>query len=168
MDRTQVEIESYTRLSDRFWSHVDQSAGPDGCWPWKIGCSPGGYGNFQFKRNGPGYTFIASRWVLGYLRNRPLEWSEAVREEACHHCDNPPCCNPAHLYIGSQADNISDAWNRGKFKDRESANSKKTACSQGHPLSGENLYVDVKRNKRECRACGAARARRYRAERRTG
>lgn len=168
MNRHDVELESYSRLLDRFWSKVDRSGGPDACWTWTIGCSRGGYGNFQVRRNGKHYTFIASRWVLGMLRGEPLRWDDEKREEACHHCDNPPCCNPAHLYVGDRSQNIGDAWERGKFATRLNANARKTHCHNGHPLSGDNLYIDTKRNKRECRACGAAKARRYRAERRTG
>lgn len=167
-DRTRVEVDSHSRLVERFWSHVDQSAGPDECWPWMIGCNPGGYGNFQIRSKGKHYTFQASRWVLGMLRGEPLRWDAEKREEACHHCDNPPCCNPRHLYVGGRSENLGDAWRRGGFDQRVGANAKKTECDQGHPLSGDNLYLDTKRNKRGCRACGAARARRYRAKRRTG
>lgn len=111
--RYAAELDSYARLADRFWSHVDQSAGPDECWPWLIGCNPRGYGNFQFRVNGQHYTFQASRWALGHSLGAPLRWEDETHEEACHRCDNPPCCNPAHLYVGSHAQNLAEAGERG-------------------------------------------------------
>lgn len=102
----------------RYWSKVDKR-GPNECWPWIGGRSRLGYGIFSFREDGEDWQQPAGRWLLGYLRGTPLEQGE----EACHHCDNPPCVNPAHLYVGSHADNMRDLRSRKPLP----------ACPRGHP-----------------------------------
>ena len=81
----------------RFWSHVDVRT-PDECWPWTGGKSSKGYGRFYYD----GRHRTASR-VAYELENSPLGSAEAR-----HTCDNPPCCNPAHLIPGTHAQNMRD------------------------------------------------------------
>jgi hypothetical protein len=89
-------------LDERFWSKVDIRS-PGECWEF-IGCrTPSGYGRFSLD----GKVVNANRLVVG-LRVGDEGW-------ALHHCDNPPCVNPAHLYIGSPADNRNDAVVRGRL-----------------------------------------------------
>jgi Fe-S-cluster-containing dehydrogenase component len=65
---------------------------------------PGGYGNTSWG--------TASRIALELALGRRL----GLRYElACHHCDNPPCCNPAHLFAGSHKDNTQDAMRKGRL-----------------------------------------------------
>lgn len=85
-----------------FWRSVDQSAGPDACWPWTGYRMASGYG-----RNRHGYTH---RYALQLALGRPL----ADGMEACHRCDNPPCCNPAHLFEGSRLANEQDKTAKGR------------------------------------------------------
>ncbi len=89
----------------RFWSKVDRSGGPDACWPWT------GY------RGGPGYGQLMWRRVK--MQAHRLAWMLANRAHlhglcACHRCDNPPCCNPAHLFLGTPADNMRDMTEKGR------------------------------------------------------
>ena len=81
----------------RFWSKVDRR-GPDECWPWRAGRHWQGYG--QFKLNGK--KQLAHRVAFFIAEGM---WPEP---NALHTCDNPPCCNRAHLFEGSQADNMRD------------------------------------------------------------
>lgn len=93
-------------LPIQFWLRVD-IGGPADCWPWLGRCNPppANYGRFT----------IAGRRVLAHrteyeLAKGPLD----VGLFACHSCDNPPCCNPAHLFPGTHQDNISDMWSKGR------------------------------------------------------
>lgn len=89
-----------------FWEKVDQTGGPDACWPWKLRRDAAGYGRGYF-----GTTHNAHR--------RALELATGIVQpsaiEACHHCDNPPCCNPAHLFWGTHAENLQDAGRKGRL-----------------------------------------------------
>lgn len=82
-----------------------------------------------------------------------------------HKCDQPCCVNPSHLYLGTQLDNMRDSVRRGR-----AANTKKTHCKRGHPLSGDNLYSYMNKGMpaRCCRACHNAHAVARRAVARKG
>lgn len=97
-------------IEDRFWSKVDRSAGPDGCWPWTAGANHerGGYGVFHPQKH---TTVGAHRFALELHLGRPLGKGMQARHRVC---DNPPCCNPAHLSEGSNADNVADMVGKGR------------------------------------------------------
>lgn len=87
----------------RFWARVDKSAGPDACWPWTGGTvAKEGYGIMSLG----GRSRTASRISIELTQGHPVPKGLFV----CHHCDNPPCCNPAHLYVGTNADNMDDRF----------------------------------------------------------
>ena len=90
----------------RFWSKVDMSAGPAACWPWKAGKLERGYGNFWMY----GKPSWRSHRVAFVIKNGPL----SSDKEVCHSCDNPSCCNPAHLFAGSHTENIVDMFKKGR------------------------------------------------------
>lgn len=87
-------------VTARFWSKVD-IRGSDECWPWKAAPrnKNEGYGAFWFEGRHQPAGRIA--WVLTY---GPL----VEHREVCHRCDNPPCCNPAHLFLGTRIENNND------------------------------------------------------------
>ncbi len=94
---------------ERFWLDVDRR-GPDECWPWTGVPNEEGYGWF---RPAVCVRAKAHRWILGYLRGEPLRWDKGLKELACHRCGFKPCCNPAHLYVGSPSQNQKDQERHG-------------------------------------------------------
>jgi len=103
--RAPIEINLSPTDEARFWQKVNKSGGPDACWPWMAGKCFSGYGNF--KTNG---KTVGSHRIAWTLANGPISPSGCV----CHHCDNPPCCNPAHLFLGTHADNALDKAAKGR------------------------------------------------------
>ncbi len=92
----------------KFYSFVDKR-GPDECWLWLGPINKSGYGAFNIKRRPRTINFIASRLAFT-LAGGELKPNECV----CHKCDNPPCCNPAHLFAGSCVDNVKDRNAKGR------------------------------------------------------
>jgi hypothetical protein len=97
------------KLTDRqlrnFWLKVDKR-GPDECWPWLASGNVRGYGQFGLL---PAGIFSAHR-VAYYLATGKQPGPLC----ACHTCDNPSCCNPAHLFLGTDADNVADKVAKGR------------------------------------------------------
>lgn len=134
---------------DRFQSHLDTSGGINACHPWTASRNHNGYGWFRIS----GETVLAHRWLLGYLRGAQL----SGEERACHHCDNPPCCNARHLYVGTQAQNLDDACRRGRARNvTAEKNAAKGKCLRGHGFTADNTYVTPD-GRRQCRACNRIR-----------
>ena len=100
-----MAINEYTPKDvTRFWSKVDRSQGKDACWLWLAGRDTCGYGFFWFKG-----THHAQR-IAWELTNGAIPDGMLV----CHHCDNPGCVNPAHLWLGTQKDNMRDMLRKGR------------------------------------------------------
>ncbi len=91
---------------DRFWTYVDKT---EPCWIWTGGCNSDGYGNFKVH----GKTVRASRYSYA-LANPGVQLTQ--RDLVCHHCDNPPCVNPAHLFLGAARDNTADMVQKGRAR----------------------------------------------------
>jgi hypothetical protein len=90
---------------DRFWSKVAKGA-DDACWLWQAGRFKSGYGAFAMRP----HTKRAHR-VAWELVNGPIPDGLHV----LHECDTPPCCNPAHLFLGTHADNMRDRQSKGGY-----------------------------------------------------
>jgi len=90
----------------RFWAKVDRGL-PDECWPWIGAKTPRGYGVLW--GNEDGNALRAHR--LSYQLNVGVITDGLF---VCHRCDNPPCVNPAHLYLGTHDDNMADKIARGR------------------------------------------------------
>lgn len=94
----------------RFWSRV-AIRGPGQCWEWQAGKSKG-YGLFYPREVRPerGRYVYAHRYALALARF--FESEAHIR----HDCDNPACCNPAHLIPGTAADNMEDKRAKGRAR----------------------------------------------------
>lgn len=92
-------------LEQRFWGFVDKSGD---CWTW-TGTTNGrndGYGKFSV---GPNVRVYAHRFSWE-LHNGLIPEGMLV----CHHCDNPLCVRPDHLFLGTPLDNMRDMWAKGR------------------------------------------------------
>ena len=94
---------NFASTEDRFWSHVDKSGN---CWLWTAARDWHGYGSFRF----PDRCVKAHRFSYE-LHFGPIPPGMFV----CHHCDNPPCVRPDHIFVGTQSDNMRDASQKGRL-----------------------------------------------------
>jgi hypothetical protein len=115
----------------RFWSKVDMR-GPDECWEWQAARHGRGYGSHKL---GP-RNVTASRMALIVATGEEPDGMHVL-----HHCDNPPCCNPAHLYFGTVAQNNADKIARG----RHSSGDQSGASNGAAKLSEDQVALIVER-----------------------
>lgn len=92
-------------LAQRFWAKVNRR-GPEECWEWTASRYRFGYGVIY--ANG---KMGRSNRVAWELTNGPIPDGM----EVCHRCDNPPCCNPTHLFLGTHQDNVRDCFGKGRM-----------------------------------------------------
>jgi hypothetical protein len=92
----------------RFWKHVDKSGE---CWLWTATRSSDGYGRVRVQR--PKRTDLNAHRVSWELAYGPIPSGQHV----LHHCDNPPCVRPDHLFLGTNADNVADKVAKGRTAD---------------------------------------------------
>ena len=78
---------------------------PDECWPWLASCGNHGYGNWHFLLAGK-ISQTAHRAAFTLFKGEPVG-------QVNHHCGNRRCCNPAHLYDGTQRQNHEDSVEHG-------------------------------------------------------
>jgi len=143
------------RLAARFWAKVNKNGpipehkpelGP--CWVWTAATDPRGYGRFGVGSHGLNRVYFAHRVSLALAGQMPPD-----ELQGCHHCDNPPCVRPDHLFIGTLLDNMADMAAKGRNHD--------DVCRNGHPCTPENthIYEWGGYELRRCRACDRARDR---------
>ena len=120
---------------------------PDACWPWPGYRTSGGYGAFSI-----GQRAVAAHRIAYVIANGSD--GEGV---VMHKCDNPPCCNPAHLALGTPQDNTRDAMAKGRFRGGQAVQAERTHCPRGHAYDEANTIHF--RGHRKCRACERVRDR---------
>lgn len=90
-------------IEERLWSRLEQE--PGGCWVWPGGKALGGYGVIWFRGRSEGAHRVA--YILTHGEVPPGMF-------VLHSCDNPPCCNPAHLFLGTHSENMHDMDRKGR------------------------------------------------------
>jgi hypothetical protein len=139
-------------IDARFWSRVAVRQ-PSDCWEW-TGCRTAlGYGRFG----------IGKRVVKAHRRAWELV-NGAIPDGlwVLHKCDNPPCVNPSHLWLGTDAENQHDMSAKGR-----NHNTRKSRCPKGHEYSAENTLTTV-RGTRVCRTCKREANRLFKQQTRAG
>lgn len=88
-------------------NHLAPPAGNTECWLWTGPTNRRGYGRFALPGN---IKILAHRaaWIEANGRDIPAD------KVICHSCDQPLCCNPAHLFVGTQTDNMRDMIRKGR------------------------------------------------------
>jgi hypothetical protein len=131
---------------ERFWSRVDRSGGPEACWFWVSSTTRGNGFNRRLRVLGSSYGIFTlanglqcSAHRLSYIMAKgPIPEGLYI----LHECDVPACVNPAHLKAGTQSENISDAWKRGRFKPR-SLFRWTSAASLNQPLVRKGITIQL-------------------------
>ena len=109
--------------------------GPD-CWVWTGRTNKNGYGIF---------TIGHSKKVLAHRQAWEFEYGPIPEGmKVLHKCDNPPCCNTNHHFLGTQADNVKDAKSKGRCRNKYSGFPPAVTC--GHPDRPHQGYG-------KCRSC---------------
>ena len=142
MKNGSLDLPQRMSAEDRFWSKVDKR-GPDECWPWLAGGDGQGYGHFK-PRSWVGVRAhrFAYELVIGPVPE------DKVIDHTCHddYCPTPGeacphrrCCNPAHLQLVTNAENVARAVKRHR-------------CPRGHEYTPENTLPDPVKG-RVCLTC---------------
>jgi hypothetical protein len=102
---TLLSVNLSEKQVQRFWRKVTPG-GPNDCWNWNAYINKWGYGCLFMD----GKPRLAHR-IAYFITNGPFLNALKV----CHSCDNPKCCNPAHLWVGTDADNVADRDAKGRL-----------------------------------------------------
>ncbi len=107
----------------RFDKHIKLDP-QTGCWEW-IGAR---------KKDGYGRASVKGRHVYAHRRSWELMRGPIPAGlMICHHCDNPPCVNPSHLFLGTHLDNMRDAAVKGRLVYPNELGQRGVGCGESHP-----------------------------------
>lgn len=125
-----------------------------GCWVWQGWCNP----QWEY-----GHTYWRGKnWAVHRLIWTVMRGEIPAENILCHRCDNPPCCNPEHLWLGTDHENHIDKTRKGRHHYDKAT---KTHCKWGHEFTPENTLMTKVEGRpglfrRACRACNRDRLKR--------
>lgn len=114
------------RAEERFKAKIIFPINPDDCWEWFGGRGESGHGRVYYQGK-----IIQAHHLSWILYKGPIPIGLWV----LHKCDNPPCVNPDHLWLGTHRDNMDDA--KAKKRMHNPGRSHRTVCSRGHTYTSE-------------------------------
>lgn len=147
-------------LEEKFWDRVNIKS-EDECWEWKGAKSHNGYGLFSIRHA----TVIRANRMSWIIKNGFIPNGMFV----CHKCDNPPCVNPSHLFLGTHSDNMQDMISKGRRGDLTGENHGRHKLTRNQVEEIRNLYSTGKYSQEKIasmygvtQGCISAAVRRYR------
>jgi len=125
-------------FQDRFWKKVDKR-GPNDCWNWTAVKHERGYGHMEIQNK----NYKTHRLSWEFINGK-------IPDGLCclHKCDNTSCCNPAHLFLGTQRDNMRDMVQKGRNNPRIGTENGNSKLSEQNVLEIRKLHHEGMKNKR--------------------
>lgn len=130
-------------IEERFWDKVKRQ-GTDQCWPWLAGC---------YHASGP--NMYGCIWAGGKMRGaHRVSWELhfgpiPTGAQVLHHCDNPRCVNPHHLFLGTNYDNVQDKMRKGRLGPRGGESNGRSVLTKDQIVGVRRRYAANEAYQRE-------------------